>query len=76
MSARLAAALLTFAEGGRGIAWLPRTLAADSLKAGRLMLASDDEKWATPVDVVLYRPAGRLTGIAEALWSGISRGGP
>ena len=73
LSARLAAALLTLAEDGRGIAWLPLSLAADSLKARRLVLASKDARWTTPIDIVLHRPASRLTRTAEAVWAIITR---
>jgi DNA-binding transcriptional LysR family regulator len=73
MAARLAAALLNFAEDGRGIAWLPYSLAADSLAVGRLVMAAADERWTTPVDIVLFRPVGRLPPAAEAFWAGILR---
>lgn len=73
LSARLAAALLTLAEDGRGIAWLPLSLCAESLKAGRLVMASDDTRWTTPVEIVLHRPASRLTPTAEAVWATVGR---
>lgn len=71
LSARLAAALLTLTEDGRGVAWLPESLAADRLQQGKLVRASEDESLTTPVDIVLYRPAARLGRTAEALWSAI-----
>jgi hypothetical protein len=46
----------TFAEDGRGIAWLPYSLAAQSLTAGRLVLAAAEARWTTPVDIVLFPP--------------------
>lgn len=68
VTARLAAALQTMAENGDGVAWLPRTLAADSLKSGRLVRA-DDGTLETQVDITLVRPVARLSESAEALWS-------
>lgn len=71
MVARLAAALLTMAEEGRGVAWLPLSLAADSLQRGRLVRATDDERLSTSVEIVLYRPVARLGAAAESFWSGV-----
>lgn len=71
LSARLAAALLTFAEDGGGLAWLPLSLAFDSLKTGRLARATEDPLWTTALDIVLYRPSARLTHAAAALWNDI-----
>ena len=68
MTARLAAALLTLAKDKRGIAWLPLSLAAESLDQGSLVRASDDEAMTTPVEIVLYRPAARLGVSAETFW--------
>ncbi len=40
-TAHLAPVLRSMALDGRGIAWLPRTLIADDLAAGRLLVAAD-----------------------------------
>lgn len=68
MTARLAAALLTLVRDGRGIAWLPLSLAVDSIAQGALVRASEDTAHETPVEIVLYRPAARLSPVAEAFW--------
>lgn len=70
MTARLAAALLTMAEDGRGMAWLPLSLAEDSLARGTLVRAGEG-LFDTPVDIVLYRPAARLGQAAERFWAGL-----
>jgi LysR family transcriptional regulator, hypochlorite-specific transcription factor HypT len=70
MTARLAATLLTMAEDGRGMAWLPLSLAEGSLARGTLVRAGD-EPFDTPVDIVLYRPAARLGKAAERFWAGL-----
>jgi DNA-binding transcriptional LysR family regulator len=71
MTVRLAAALLTMAEEGRGVAWLPLSLAADSLASGRLVRATDEASLSTAVEIVLYRPVARLGAAAEAFWNGV-----
>lgn len=68
MTARLAAALLTLAKDGRGVAWLPLSLTADSIAQGSLVRASQDKALETPVEIVLYRPVARLGATAEAFW--------
>ena len=73
MTARLAAALLTMAEDGRGVAWLPLSLATDHLARGALVHAGSAEL-ATPVEIVLYRPVARLGEAAERFWHSLNTG--
>lgn len=75
LTARLAAALLRLAEDGRGVAWLPRSLAADSLARGVLVPAGAQD-CETEVEIVLRRPAARLPAAAERLWARLAQGGP
>lgn len=70
MTARLAATLLSMAEAGRGMAWLPLSLAEDSLARGTLVRVGD-RLFDTPVEIVLYRPAARLGQTAERFWAGL-----
>lgn len=70
MTARLAATLLTMAEDGRGLVWLPLSLAEESLGRGTLVRAGG-VSFETPVEIVLYRPAARLGQTAERFWSGL-----
>lgn len=72
MTARLAAALMGMAQDGLGVAWLPRSLAADALARGDLVEAGPREV-ATPVEIVLYRPAARLSPAAERFWRGVAQ---
>jgi LysR family transcriptional regulator, hypochlorite-specific transcription factor HypT len=67
MTADLAGSLRALCLDGRGLAWLPATMVADDLAAGRLR-ACGDEGWAVPVQVRLFRPCGRLSPNAEELW--------
>ncbi len=75
----LAAALQTMARQGQGMAWLPRTMAAEDLASGRLVHAG--EPFAIGVEIRLFRPLRRRSHSAEAFWSAVShadpaRGGP
>jgi DNA-binding transcriptional LysR family regulator len=67
-SAQLAATLLGMARGGRGVAWLPASLAADEVARGTLVPAGGEE-WGAPVEIRLFRPAARQGFAAERFWS-------
>ncbi len=70
----LAAALQTMTRQGHGIAWLPRSLAQDDIAAGRLVCLGG-ERFAVPVDIRLIRARAPKSGLAEAFWLAVSRGG-
>ncbi len=59
--------LARMARDGKGLAWLPRSIAEDDLSSGALVRAGD-ARWDIPVDVRLYRPRGRQSPSAEAFW--------
>jgi DNA-binding transcriptional LysR family regulator len=67
----VAAALLTMARQGQGIAWLPRTLAAEDMTAGRLVDAGGGE-YSVAVEIRLFRPRHRQSPTAEAFWRAVS----
>jgi LysR family transcriptional regulator, hypochlorite-specific transcription factor HypT len=68
----LAAALQTMARQGQGIAWLPQTMAAEDLAAGRLVDAGGGG-FSVGVEIRLFRPLRRLSSTAEAFWKAMSR---
>jgi DNA-binding transcriptional LysR family regulator len=74
----LAAALQTMARGGGGVAWLPRTMAAEDLAAGRLVEAGGGGggAFSVGVEIRLFRPKRRQSGTAEAFWTAVSRQSP
>jgi DNA-binding transcriptional LysR family regulator len=74
LSAQLATALMTMARDGRGVAWIPQSLAEPDVAAGRLVRAGDTS-WDVPVEVRLFRPRARQSPAAEAFWSDIVRRG-
>lgn len=67
-TSHLAATLLQMARAGDGVAWLPRTLAEDDIAAGRLVEAGRPEL-AIPIEIRLFRPVGRQSKAAEAIWA-------
>lgn len=68
--AHLASVLRTMALDDRGMAWLPRTLIAEDLAAGRLMAAAPDE-WCIPMEIRLYRDKAPLGRAAEDFWTAV-----
>jgi DNA-binding transcriptional LysR family regulator len=68
--AHLASALRTMALDGRGLAWLPRTLIADDLAAGRLVEAAGPE-WHIDLEIRLYRGRAPLGKAGEEFWSAV-----
>ncbi|WP_159993041.1 LysR family transcriptional regulator [Roseomonas sp. 18066] len=66
VTAPLAAALQTLARQGQGLAWLPRSMVAEDLAAGRLVEAGAG--FAIPVEIRLFRPRRRQSAAAEAFW--------
>lgn len=71
VQADLASVLRTMALDGRGVAWLPDSLIADDLAAGRLVdaapLAARIE-----LEIRLYRDRSPLGQAAEAFWADVS----
>jgi DNA-binding transcriptional LysR family regulator len=67
-TAHLASVLRTMALDGRGIAWLPATLVADDLRAGRLVEAGE-ARWRIALELRLVRDAAPLGVAAERFWA-------
>jgi LysR family transcriptional regulator, hypochlorite-specific transcription factor HypT len=72
-SARLAATLMTMACEGRGIAWLPESLAERDVALGRLVPCGGPGT-AIPLTIAVYRPAARQSPSAEAFGRLIAAG--
>ncbi|WP_090708787.1 MULTISPECIES: LysR family transcriptional regulator [unclassified Beijerinckia] len=68
-TSHLAMVLKALAIDGKGVAWIPQSLAGDELGLeGRLTLAGPSQ-WAVPVKIVLFRPRARMSDVAEAFWA-------
>lgn len=68
-ASHLAMVLKALAVDGKGVAWIPRSMAQDEFDTkGRLMLAGGDQ-WTVAVKIALFRPRARMTDMAEAFWT-------
>lgn len=70
-TSHLAAALMTMAREGHGLAWLPRTLAGDEVTQGRLVRAAP-EQFDVPVEVRLFRSPDCRNRTADDLWDAVT----
>lgn len=73
LQSRLAAALLSMAIDGRGVAWVPQSLARSAVEAKKVVLAADEE-YCTKVAITLARPRVSLSKVSEALWAAAGGG--
>ncbi len=74
VTSRLAVALQTMARDGRGVAWLPLSLAAGDVHAGRLVRAGTPEH-DIAMEIRLFRPLAELSQNAEKFWSRLEQRG-
>lgn len=66
-TSHLAAALLTMARQGQGVAWLPYTLAAEDVASRRLVDAGNG-RFSVSVEIRLFRSRHRQSPAAEVFW--------
>ncbi len=67
---QLSSVLRTMALDGRGIAWLPHSLIAEDVTAGRLVEAGPRE-WSIPMEVRLHRDRAPLGKAGEDFWTAV-----
>jgi LysR family transcriptional regulator, hypochlorite-specific transcription factor HypT len=67
-STHLVTALTAMARDGRGLAWVPASMVADDLEAGRLVRAGS-EQWDVDAEIRIYRARSRQSQAAEQFWS-------
>jgi len=73
-TSHLAAALMTMARDGHGVAWLPLTMAEDDLSRGRLLRAALPE-FDVPIEIRLFRSPDCRSRAADDLWTRLSKAG-
>lgn len=66
-SGHLAATLLGMAREGRGVAWLPASLAAGDVASGTLVRAGGGD-WDVPLAIRLFRSIAQQSLAAERFW--------
>ena len=67
-SSHLAMVLKALALEGKGVAWIPESLAADELSHGGRLAIAGSMDWAVSVQVALFRTLRPLPDIAERFW--------
>jgi LysR family transcriptional regulator, hypochlorite-specific transcription factor HypT len=73
--AHLASALRTMALDRAGMAWLPLTLVAEDVAAGRLVEAGA-QRWRIDMEIRLYRDRAPLGTFGEDLWATVCAAAP
>lgn len=66
-ASHLASVLTAMALDGRGVAWLPLSLIADHLEAGRLVRTKPEQD-GIDIEIRLWRPRARQAPVAEEFW--------
>ena len=70
VTAQLAVALLCMARQREGVAWVPKSLAADDIQTGRLVDPGLG-RFSVEVEIRLFRPVHGLAGTTEAFWKAV-----
>lgn len=68
VSSHHAMTLKSLAMEGKGLAWIPESLARDELGPGGRLLVVGGSPWKVDVDIALLRPRARLAPLAESFW--------
>ncbi|WP_425962049.1 LysR substrate-binding domain-containing protein [Rhizobium nepotum] len=68
-TSHLAMVLKALALEGKGVAWIPRSLANSELEPEGKLAIAGDETWNVPVKIVLIRSRSRMTELAEKFWT-------
>jgi LysR family transcriptional regulator, hypochlorite-specific transcription factor HypT len=70
----LAMVLKALACDGKGVAWIPESLAADEMGPDGRLIRAGGEQWAIDVKVSLFRPRARMAEMAETFWEMAAEG--
>jgi DNA-binding transcriptional LysR family regulator len=70
-----AGVLKAMAVGGRGLAWLPRSLILAELDRGDLVPVGGSARSTIALDIRLFRPTAQLCGVAESFWAAATADG-
>ena len=66
----IATAIRAMVIEGYGVAWIPRSIVADDIEAGRLVFAAE-EKEAIPLDIKIYRYEPNAESGTEKFWQAL-----
>ena len=71
-ASHVATVLVAMTRGGRGMAWLPRSLVAGDLDSGALVRAGS-EAFDVPIQICIVRPRAPQSAAAERFWTLVER---
>ncbi len=74
MTADHALLLKALCLDGRGVAWLPHSLAEADLAAGRLAIVGD-AAWQIPLEIRLFKSRSTDSPVVDAFWQGLEQAG-
>lgn len=72
-TSHLAVALKSMAGHGRGVGWIPESLAADDLAPNGTLVRAGDARWDIAVEIRLFRPRARQSERAEKFWAALTQ---
>ena len=72
-TSHVAIALKSMAGDGRGVGWIPVSLAADDLAPKGRLVPAGDERWNVAIEIRLFRPRARQNERAENFWAALTR---
>jgi DNA-binding transcriptional LysR family regulator len=72
-TSHLAIALKTMVGQGRGVGWIPASLAADDLVPKGGLVRAGDARWDVAVEIRLFRARARQSERAEDFWAALTR---
>jgi DNA-binding transcriptional LysR family regulator len=70
-----AGVLKAMTVGGRGLAWLPRSLILTELDRGDLLPVGGSARTTIALEIRLFRPTAQLCGVAESFWAAATADG-
>lgn len=72
-TSHLAIALKTMVGQGRGVGWIPASLAGDDLHPKGGLVRAGDGRWDVAVEIRLFRPRARQSERAEDFWAALTQ---
>lgn len=67
-TSHLAMVLKALAADGKGVAWIPQSLAVDETGPGGRLTGAGTDEWAVDVQIVLFRSRAKMNEIGEQFW--------
>lgn len=72
-TSHLAIAMKAMASDGRGVGWIPASLATEDLAPNGVLVRAGDQRWDVAVEIRLFRPRARQNDRAEDFWAVLTK---